>query len=48
VIRVVARVTLASTGVWYVKFIRMRRVSSSAADSVDYESKWAPLTFALR
>ena len=44
----VTRVPLQSTGVWYVKFIRMRRVPASAADSVDYESKWATLTFALR
>ena len=44
----VARVTLASTGVWYVKFVRMRRVPAAVADSVDYESKWATLTFALR
>ena len=42
----VARVTLRSPGVWYVKFIRMRRVEP--ADSVDYESKWATLTFAVR
>ena len=44
----VARVSLRSPGVWYVKFIRMKRVESGAADSVDYESKWATLTFAVR
>jgi len=41
----VARVTLASRGQWYVKFIHMTRV---AEDSVDYESKWASLTFEIR
>lgn len=41
----VARVRLAR-GVWYVKFIRM--VPASPGDSVDYESKWATLTFAVR
>ena len=44
----VARVSLRSSGVWYVKFIRMKRVEPGAADSVDYESKWATLTFAVR
>jgi hypothetical protein len=44
----IARVLLRSSGVWYVKFIRMRRVEVVASDSVDYESKWATLTFALR
>ena len=44
----VAPVTLRRPGVWYVKFIRMRRVDPSAGDSVDYESKWATLTFAVR
>lgn len=44
----VALVSLRSPGVWYVKFIRMRRVDSSAGDSVDYQSKWATLTFAVR
>jgi uncharacterized GH25 family protein len=33
---------LAAAGVWYVKFINMTRVSEGA---VNYESKWATLTF---
>lgn len=33
-------------GTWYVKFISMRPVPASANDSVNYESKWATLTFA--
>lgn len=41
----VARFTLESAGKWYVKFIHMEAV---ARDSVDYESKWATLTFELR
>ena len=42
----VARVALRSTGVWYVKFIHM--VPAPAGDTVDYHSKWATLTFAMR
>lgn len=41
----VVRFTLESAGKWYVKFIHMEPV---ARDSVDYESKWATLTFELR
>lgn len=44
----VALVSLRRRGVWYVKFINMRRVDPTAGDSVDYESKWATLTFAVR
>ncbi len=44
----VARIALRTPGVWYVKFIRMRSVPAAAGDSVDYESKWATLTFAVR
>lgn len=33
-------------GTWYVKFISMRPVPATAGDSVNYESKWATLTFA--
>jgi hypothetical protein len=44
----VTRISLRSPGVWYVKFINMRRVDPAAGDSVDYESKWATLTFAVR
>jgi len=42
----VARVRLSARGTWYVKFIHMRAVPATAGDSVDYESKWATLTFA--
>jgi hypothetical protein len=44
----VATIALATTGVWYVKFIRMVRVPAAPKDSVDYESKWATLTFAVQ
>lgn len=44
----VARITLRQRGVWYVKFINMARIDPAARDSVDYESKWATLTFAVR
>jgi uncharacterized GH25 family protein len=42
----VARVALRSAGVWYVKFIHMARASGDT--TIDYESKWATLTFAVR
>lgn len=38
------RVPITRRGKWYVKFIRMEPVR----DSVDYESKWASLTFQVR
>lgn len=38
-------VPLRAAGTWYVKFVRMIR---SRADSVDYESNWATLTFQVR
>lgn len=41
----VATIPLAKAGLWYVKFINMTRVQG---DSVDYESKWATLTFQIR
>jgi hypothetical protein len=41
----VARIPLRGPGVWYVKFINMTRMP---ADTVDYESKWATLTFQVR
>jgi uncharacterized GH25 family protein len=41
----VARIPLRAAGVWYVKFINMKRL---ARDTVDYESKWATLTFQVR
>ena len=40
----VVRVPITRRGKWYVKFIRMEQVK----DSVDYESKWASLTFEVR
>jgi hypothetical protein len=42
----VARVPLRSAGVWYIKFIHMARASGDTM--IDYESKWATLTFAVR
>lgn len=42
----VARIRIASRGVWYVKFINMQR--SAADTTIDYESKWATLTFGVR
>lgn len=44
----VAHIALRRSGVWYVKFISMKRIDQAAKDSVDYESKWATLTFAIR
>jgi uncharacterized GH25 family protein len=41
----VARIPLRGAGVWYIKFINMTR---TPADTVDYESKWATLTFQVR
>ena len=41
----VARIPLRGPGVWYVKFINMAR---TPGDTVDYESKWATLTFQVR
>jgi hypothetical protein len=41
----VASVRLSPAGRWYVKFIHMEPVTS---DSLDYESKWATLTFEVR
>lgn len=40
-----ASVRLTSTGRWYVKFVSMVR---SADGTVDYESKWATLTWEVR
>jgi hypothetical protein len=42
----VTRVPLRSAGVWYVKFIHMARASGDT--TIDYESKWATLTFQVR
>jgi hypothetical protein len=41
----VARVALGVAGKWYIKFIHMTPVNT---DSVNYESKWATLTFEMR
>lgn len=41
----VARFALREAGKWYIKFIHMVPVSG---DSVNYESKWATLTFQVR
>ncbi len=42
----VARVRIGSRGAWYVKFIHMRPASGDT--TIDYESKWATLTFGVR
>ena len=39
----VARIRLGSRGQWYVKFINM--VPFTGTEKIDYESKWATLTF---
>jgi uncharacterized GH25 family protein len=44
----VASIVVKTPGSWYVKFIRMVKIPASAKDSVDYESKWATMTFAIR
>ncbi len=44
----VAVITATGPGKWYAKFIDMRPVRSVSGDSVDYESKWATLTFGTR
>ena len=41
----IARVRLPLGGKWYVKFIHMVKV---ARDTVDYESKWATITFGTK
>lgn len=41
----VARIPLRAPGIWYIKFINMARIQG---DTVDYESKWATLTFQVR
>ena len=41
----IARFVIRTPGKWYVKFINMVPVSG---DSVNYESKWATLTFEVR
>jgi hypothetical protein len=41
-----ALIRLRSAGVWYVKFIHMTRATGDT--TIDYESKWATLTFQVR
>lgn len=41
----VASIPLSAPGVYYVKFINMARVNR---DGIDYESKWATITFQVR
>ena len=41
----VATIALSTPGTWFIKFINMARVQG---DTVDYESKWASLTFQVR
>jgi hypothetical protein len=42
----IVRVWLSSRGAWYVRFIHMER--ATADTTIDYESKWATLTFGVR
>ncbi|MDO8502428.1 MAG: DUF4198 domain-containing protein [Gemmatimonadaceae bacterium] len=42
----IARVRLGSRGQWYVKFISMTPYAGT--EKIDYESKWATLTFEMR
>lgn len=42
----IARIPLSKKGQWYVKFINM--VPFTGAEKIDYESKWATLTFEVR
>jgi len=41
----VACVKLAGGGKWFVKFIRMTKLNEP---NLDYESKWASLTFEIQ
>jgi hypothetical protein len=41
-----ARFRIGSPGAWYIKFIHMRPTPGDA--TIDYESKWATLTFGVR
>lgn len=42
----IARVSVSSRGAWYVRFIHMERVTTDT--TIDYESNWATLTFAVQ
>ena len=50
----IARIRLTDRGQWYVKFINMARVARDTTSrpagtpALDYESKWATLTFEIR
>jgi uncharacterized GH25 family protein len=41
----IARVKLAGGGKWFIKFIHMTKLTE---ENLDYESKWASLTFEIR
>jgi uncharacterized GH25 family protein len=42
----IVRVRITEPGYWYIKFIHMQRVTTDP--TIDYESKWATLTFQVR
>jgi hypothetical protein len=42
----VAQIRIGSRGAWYVKFIHMRPAAGDT--TIDYESKWATLTFGVQ
>ncbi len=44
----VATIVPPAPGKWYAKFISMKPMKGQPSDSVDYESKWATLTFAVK
>ena len=41
----IAKIKIDGTGKWYVKFVNMTRISDP---KVNYESRWATLTFEIR
>lgn len=41
----IARIPLRASGTWYIKFIHMAPIQG---DTVDYESKWATVTFRVQ
>lgn len=41
----IAKIKIAAAGAWYVRFIQMARATEA---KLDYESKWATLTFAVK
>jgi uncharacterized GH25 family protein len=40
----VARIRMDQAGIWYIKFINMQKTN---VEGIDYESKWATLTFEI-